>query len=450
MAEDKKIFIYAEGRDNIANFMVDDVKRATLEYGWTYCQLKYVHPSDLLDDERMDKIFPMNAGVILRNLAHNTHIETMNIANWLNTHGRVNVNFNAVGGLLPSNDKFFQQMVLRNDPRTMNDICLAYDVKGPNDVIALVKKGLLRYPLLLKPRDGSVGRGIEAVLKEEELESKTWRNMTAQNYIDSDYDWRVYVIGGVAIGAVRRGGKTGKEYDFHALANGIEKTKERSPAVLDEINRLACEMTAVAGLEYGGCDIIRDRNTGKYYILEVNTAATWEGNYHKVIRKDIAKEIIEWCDDRLAAKNQSKYDAIKTYIAKRLKYLTVPTQERYKAILNWKEWKGESVELDPFRRAAKKIKDKHKDKNCLEYRLARCYDKFFKMNEEKTVDNEVLIEARCLIDEIEGKPLCWAGNFIGSATWGEDGVLEDDCIPSAYYLAIKEKYDIMTQVKSKD
>jgi hypothetical protein len=246
--------------------------------------------------------------------------------------------------------------------------------------------------------------------------------MAAQNYIESDYDWRVYVIGGAPIGAVRRGGKKGKEYDFKAQATGIDVTGEHDPVILDQIGPIASAAAAVTGLEYGGIDIICDRKTGKYYILESNTSPTWGQNYNRGMKTDVATEITRWMDDRLRAKKKTKHDAMKSYIDKRLSKLSRKTQKRYLSILDSTE-----------RSNAGKGND-------LTSRLHRCYNDLFDKGKN-------LAECKCLLEEVEGKPYCWAGNFVGSAIWGEDGVLEDACIPTAYYLAIREKYDKIVKAK---
>ncbi len=411
-----KIFIYAEGRDDISSFMANDMKRATLEHGWTYRQLLSMNLGDLLDRAKMEKTFPEGCSVFLRNLPKNDNTDVMALTSWLNNHGRVTLNFNAVGGLLASNDKQYQQAILFDDPRTRGYLSLAYDVSSPQDVMALVKARKLRFPILLKPRDGSVGKGIEAVENEEGLNAiSRWNLMAAQNFIDSDYDWRVYVIGGVAVGALRRGGKEGKKYNFEEQARGIEKSKEKDPEVLKELFKIASAITAVAGLEYGGCDIIRDKNTGKYYALEVNTAAVWEGGYNTAIEVDLATKIIEWCDERNAAKNKPKYQSIREYFEKRLEYLSPEARARFESIINWND--------DTLVKG---------DDDALLARLQHCYKRIRgrKVN---------LAECQYLIDEVERTPLCWAGNFIGSSVWGKDGILEDSVPASAYYLAICEK-----------
>ena len=298
----KKTFVYVEGRENIPTFMADDFKRATLAYGWNYRQLYYINPSDILDDNKMHQVFPPNCAVILRNLPKNSTVEVAMLAHWLNEHQVVTLNFNATGGLEASNDKQFQQLILKLDKKTSEYIIPTYEVHNKAEVLKLVSNKVIQYPFLLKPRDGSIGKGIKIIQKASDLASqKRWNGMMAQRFIDSEYDWRVYTVGNKAIGALRRSGKDQKPYDFHAYANGIQKDKETDPKILTKINQIALAAAAVTNLEYSGCDIIREKDTGKYFILEVNTAATWEGKYNEIIEVDIATEILKWCDKRITS-----------------------------------------------------------------------------------------------------------------------------------------------------
>ncbi len=425
--DNKNLFVYAECRPTI-RYIPDTMRNGALACGWSFMRFNSFELGDLTDDDKMEKLFPSNSGTILRNLGAIDPSAVMALGTWLRRNNRVTVNFNAVGGLSPSNDKQFAQMLLLNDPRTREYINIAYSVEGVDDVLELIKKGRLKYPLLLKPRNGSLGQGIKAIFKKDDLlANKNWKMMAAQQYIESDYDWRVYVIGGTAIGALRRGGKEGKEFDFEAQAQsrGIEVSYEGDAVVYEKIGKIAAAAAAVVGLEFSGIDIICDKKTGKYYILEANTSPTWVEKYNKLMGLDVSIEVTRWMEERLKAKKEPKNVAIRDYIERRLSKLPRRVQRRYLSIL-------EGTECSRTGKG-----------NDLTSRLHRCYDRLFTKG-----DN--LSEAKCLLDEVESMPLCWAGNFIGSATWGEDGVLEDGCIPSAYYLAIREKYDIMAQVKSKD
>ena len=298
-----RTFVYAEGREHISSFMADDVKRATLEYGWTFRQLHSIHPNDIFDDDRMHQLFPPDSAVILRNLPKNSTTEVAMLTEWLNNHHILTLNFNATGGLEASNDKRFQSLIFKSSPLTKDYAMMTYETESKTAVLDLIQEHKVSYPFLLKPRDGSIGKGIRIIKQESDLDSqKRWNGMMTQQFIDSDYDWRVYTIGDKAVGALRRGGKEQKPYDFNAYANGITKEKETDPEILSQLSTIAVNAAKVANLQYSGCDIIRDKTTGKYYILEINTSATWEGHYNKVIEVDLATEIIKWCDKQITAR----------------------------------------------------------------------------------------------------------------------------------------------------
>ena len=419
----KHTFVYIDGRDSeaVSPFMADDFKRASFARGLSFGLLKNISRKDLFDDEAMERIFDEGSISILRNMPKNTITNIIEVGKWLDGHDRVELNFNAVGGINASNDKQFQQFIFKNDERTRDDVLLSYEVVSKDETIELVKAGKVKYPFVLKPAYGSLGYGIVLIEKEADLNNvQNYQGMIAQNFIDSDYDWRVYVIGGVPVGAVRRGGKTEIQHDFHTYANGMKKDKEEDPEVLKELYRISANMAAVAGLEYTGCDIIRDKKTSKYYILEVNTAATWEGHYNEIIKVDLADLIVEWGLDRLAVKEEGFYAGVKAYAEKRIKYLYSDNRGRFEKIMNWSE-ETERV-----------------SGNDLGACLQNCYYDIFHGGDIK--------DAKALIDEVERRPLSWAGNFLGSPIHGEDGVFEDACIPTGYYLAIREKYDKMVGV----
>lgn len=300
MTSGKKTFVYAEGRKHISPFMAEDMKRATLEYGWIFRQLYCINPNDIFDDEKMFRLIPPNSAIILRNLPKNSDIDIAMLSLWLKKHHIVSINFDATGGLNASNDKMFQQLMFKSDSATREYAIPTYEVESKKAVLNLIDESKISYPFLLKPSDGSIGRGIRIIKKTSDLDTQQrWTNMMAERFIDSDSDWRVYTVGNRAVGALRRSGKDKKPYDFNAYANGIEKQKEIDPAILADINKIACEAAKVANLEYSGCDIIRDKITGKYYILEINTSATWEGRYNEIIEVDLATEILKWCDSKI-------------------------------------------------------------------------------------------------------------------------------------------------------
>ncbi|CAD6511947.1 RimK family alpha-L-glutamate ligase [Paraburkholderia sabiae] len=125
-----------------------------------------------------------------------------------------------------------------------------------------------------------------------------------QRYVGSartrqrSYDWRVLVIGGRAVAAMRRTGERGW---IHNVARGALC----EPAELDPtLASLAERATAALGLDYSGVDLIPDLSTpdqtGVPLVLEVNGVAAWRG-LQSVTSVDIAAALVDDLLDRKLA-----------------------------------------------------------------------------------------------------------------------------------------------------
>jgi D-alanine-D-alanine ligase len=143
----------------------------------------------------------------------------------------------------------------------------------------------LGLPVIVKPAAEGSSVGVSRVYADSDLDSAV---ELAARYIDQEArgellmeqliegeELTVAVLGNVALPSIRIVPK-GQWYDYHAkyvaedtqyLCPGLEGEAE------DEIRRLA-----VAAFEAAGCsgwarvDVMRDRASGKFYLLEVNTA----------------------------------------------------------------------------------------------------------------------------------------------------------------------------------
>ena len=92
-----------------------------------------------------------------------------------------------------------------------------------------------------------------------------------QQYIPSDFDIRVLVLGLRAIGALKR---TAKKGDFRSnVAQG--GTAEAYP-LTDKLKKLAISAAKASGNELAGIDIMFD-SKNRPYILESNRAPQFEG-----------------------------------------------------------------------------------------------------------------------------------------------------------------------------
>jgi ribosomal protein S6--L-glutamate ligase len=87
-----------------------------------------------------------------------------------------------------------------------------------------------------------------------------------QEYVKNDRDFRVFVLGGEAVGAISRVSES--------LMHNIHQGGIGMPVPIDEEMRAIAEASASAiGIDYCGVDLLRDREG--YTVLEVNGTPNW-------------------------------------------------------------------------------------------------------------------------------------------------------------------------------
>jgi len=160
-------------------------------------------------------------------------------------------------------------------------------------VMEAKERGELKFPIIVKHERGYQGKsvrkiegakGLDKFLKrvdEVNLGMYLW-----QDYLPTKWDIRVPVIGGKAIGAMKRIA-VGKEFRSNFSLGGDVENWELSEADRE----LAEKVAKVCGLDYCGVDIMKDlENTS--YILEVNRACQFQG-FEKATGINVAKTVIE-------------------------------------------------------------------------------------------------------------------------------------------------------------
>lgn len=132
------------------------------------------------------------------------------------------------------------------------------------------------HRIVSKPLFGSQGTGLQRHDTLEDLANLVPTNgiYYLQRYVCNDenapHDWRVFVIRGRTVAAMRRCGVT--------WLNNVAQGARCEPARLDDILlcRLAEDAAKTLDMAYAGVDIIRDPH-GRYTVLEVNSVPAWKG-----------------------------------------------------------------------------------------------------------------------------------------------------------------------------
>ena len=148
--------------------------------------------------------------------------------------------------------------------------------------------------LVIKPLFGSQGNGVRLIKRGESLPVPMLQHVDGlyylQRYVDSGegqwHDHRVFVIQGKAVAAMVRHGAS--------WVNNVALGGRCEPIALSgELIELAEAASKAVDIDYCGVDIIRDQS-GKAYVLEVNSIPAWKG-LQSVVDIDIAQALVDDC-----------------------------------------------------------------------------------------------------------------------------------------------------------
>jgi ribosomal protein S6--L-glutamate ligase len=158
-----------------------------------------------------------------------------------------------------------------------------------------------KYPIVLKTLRGSKGVGVLFIESERSLNGLTQliyktdpdADLLIQEYIKTDYDVRVLVLGGKIIAAMQRDVIAG---DFRSNYSQGSTVKNYTLTKL-EIEQAILASKAVGGI-LTAVDFIpsKNRNSKPPYILEVNTSPGTEG-IEKATNKNIVKTVLQYFDN---------------------------------------------------------------------------------------------------------------------------------------------------------
>lgn len=409
-----------EGREENA-YMVEGFATAAKNKGWGFCQLLGINSDKIARFDFED--VPLDF-VIFRELSRNNYHEAERVMYWLKANHKLCINIDVAGRRISTSDKHFQQGLFLLDPFLKEYTVPTFEAKYKENVLAYVGAGRVHYPFVLKDRHGTTGKNITLINTESDLDQiKDFSGLLIEQYIKPECDYRVFVIGGVAVGTMRKKGNINNPGDFEAWSAGRERSLEDNPKVLAELAEIATRAAAISRLEYAGIDIIKEAGTGKYYILETNIAAGWP-NFTPVTHIDIPAIVIDWFEDIDNGKDLSIAEAITQYIEPRKQNLPQLIQDDFGRILG-----GQPVDFKPYQKVFARYPGKYLyDAGSIFNRLKDAYQTLIESPDQ--VENY-----NSLLAEIESMPLSWAGDFIGP----EVGTLHDGAILSALYLFLLHK-----------
>lgn len=151
-------------------------------------------------------------------------------------------------------------------------------------------------PLVCKPLFGAQGKGLCLVRTADDLPAaeaveQVWY---LQRFVGRDLerssDWRVFVVGGKAVAAMRREGAGW-------LANVAQGAACHAALPEGPLRELSEAASACLDMAYAGVDLMCDRD-GRWWVIEVNSIPAWKGLQsvtHQCIAGILADDLLRRC-----------------------------------------------------------------------------------------------------------------------------------------------------------
>ncbi|MEO7336172.1 MAG: RimK family alpha-L-glutamate ligase [Caldimonas sp.] len=167
-----------------------------------------------------------------------------------------------------------------------------------------VREGAAGHSLVLKPLFGSQGHGLQRVADVDgehcpvpDLQSTYGAVAYLQRFVpprdEPGFDWRVLVVGGRAVTAMRR-------VSTHWVHNVAQGARCEPEAVTPALAGLAEAAARTLGMDYAGVDLIPSSEGASIQVIEVNGVAAWQG-LQRVTAFNIAQAIVDDLLDRRLA-----------------------------------------------------------------------------------------------------------------------------------------------------
>lgn len=204
-------------------------------------------------------------------------------------------------------EKYYQQQRIAATAAVSKYAIPTFIAKSRASLEKIIKRGDLTFPIIAKPNRGSRGVGIhllESMSDVEKLE-KPLREYALQRFMRNDGDWRVIVMGGRPLGAMKRVAQGGSY--LNNVSRGAHAFDETDGSIRAELFAITPKIAALFQLRFCGVDLIRDSDTGELKVLEVNTAPQWSGEFgfQAVTGVNVAEEFADYAEHMLALSDVS-------------------------------------------------------------------------------------------------------------------------------------------------
>lgn len=232
--------------------------------------------------------------------------------------------------------KFYQQKLV--EPLKTILSIPTYYFKSRKRLVAAIENKILKYPFIMKANLGARGEKVFLINNFSQLEKMEVdiKDYVFQNYIKNKGDYRVLVLGGVALGVMRRVAREG-EFRNNVSQGGRAFDATDSPEA-GELSEKAITLASLFGLHFCGVDFIRDEEMGEFRFLEVNTVAQWQG-FKEATGINVAEKLVSYCREMGEREKSPKPDLVGRYLE--LFQSKMPSEKRLHFLSRMYLWTGE-------------------------------------------------------------------------------------------------------------
>lgn len=155
----------------------------------------------------------------------------------------------------------------------------------------------MEFPIFVKEFRGSHGTRTNAPKSVEELkEIYNSVDMPAyllvQKKLEMNWDVRVLVVGDQVLGGMKRTAAEGSHVSNFSAGGSIEMIE-----LTDEEKEIALASAKALNAEYGGADLMRDKD-GNIYVLEFNRNASFKG-FEEATNIDVPAKVFEYLETKI-------------------------------------------------------------------------------------------------------------------------------------------------------
>lgn len=185
-------------------------------------------------------------------------------------------------------------------------ISIPKTIHGSLDYILENGEKELGFPYVIKSTSGKKAKEVWSPETQEDLQNlveelkeseKDGKRYFAQEFSKASQRMRLFLLGGRVIAGITRPTKWRKRFIQKINGEFPEGIKEKLNPVPEDAAELAIAATKAVMVDVAGVDVVRDDETGKLYIWEVNTAPAW-GAVAKDTGLNIEEEVLKFIMER--------------------------------------------------------------------------------------------------------------------------------------------------------